>query len=99
MTSEKCCGVGRRPCLKAWLHDCYRETKEVSIAALNAKELPDRENDPVMEMLDNAPWDDEPVTEEDRESLRIGREEREADLTVSAEEIKRMYGYEPQPAR
>lgn len=69
------------------------------MAALNAKEHPDRENDPVMETLDNAPWDDELVTEEDRESLRVGREKREAGLTISAEEIKRIYGFEPQPAR
>lgn len=69
------------------------------MAALSAEEHQNRENDPVMDMLDNAPWDDEPVTEEDLESLRIGREEREAGLTISAEEIKRIYGREPQPAR
>lgn len=69
------------------------------MAAPTAKEHPDHETDPVLEILDNAPWDDELVTEEDLESLRIGREEREAGLTISAEEIKRIYGYEPQPAR
>ena len=43
-------------------------------------------------MLDNAPGDDEPVTKEDRESPRIGREEHEAGLTISAGEVKRIYG-------
>jgi hypothetical protein len=73
--------------------------KEAAMSAANGKDHAIPECDPVSEMLDNAPWDDEPVTEEEIESLRIGREEHEVGLTISAEEIKRIYGYEPQPAR
>lgn len=69
------------------------------MAAPRIDERDIREDDPVMELLDNAPWDDEPVTVEDLESLRIGREECEAGLTISAEEIKRMYSHESQPSR
>lgn len=47
--------------------------------------------DPVLEMLDNAPLDDEPLTEEDLESLRTGQEEYEAGLTIPSEEIKRAF--------
>jgi hypothetical protein len=63
----------------------------VSMTTPNRNEHPTRENDPVLELLENAPWDDEPVTDEDLESLRIGREEHEDSLTISAEEIKRTY--------
>jgi hypothetical protein len=41
----------------------------VSMTTPNRNEHPTRENDPVLELLENAPWDDEPVTDEDLESL------------------------------
>lgn len=50
-----------------------------------------RRRDPFVEMLDSAPWDDEPVTEDDLRSLEEGREDYRAGRTVSSEVIKRKY--------
>ena len=45
--------------------------------------------DPVLAMLEAAPIDDEPVTEEDRRYIEMAREDYRNGDVVSAEEIRR----------
>lgn len=47
--------------------------------------------DPVLAMLAAAPLTDDPVSEEELESLRVGWEEYQAGLTVSSEEVKQAF--------
>lgn len=44
--------------------------------------------DPVLAMLEAAPIDDEPVTDDDRRHIEEGRQAYRLGLTVSAEEIR-----------
>ena len=48
-----------------------------------------RERDPLRELLDNAPEDDEPTTPEEEEGVRDAKAEIERGEVFSAEEIKR----------
>ena len=48
-----------------------------------------RERDPLTDLLDNAPEDDEPTTPEEEEGVREARAEIERGEVFSAEEIKR----------
>ena len=48
--------------------------------------------DPVLAMLAAAPLTDDPVSEDELESLRAGWEEHHAGLTISSEEIKQAVG-------
>jgi hypothetical protein len=50
-----------------------------------------RRKDPFVEMLESAPLDDEPVTEEDLRSLEEGWQDYLAGRYVTADEIKRKY--------
>ena len=50
-----------------------------------------RRKDPFVEMLESAPLDDEPVTEDDLRSLEEGRQDYLAGRTISSEEVKRKY--------
>lgn len=47
--------------------------------------------DPVLAMLEAAPLADDPASEEELESLRVGWEEYRAGLTIPGDEIKRAY--------
>jgi O6-methylguanine-DNA--protein-cysteine methyltransferase len=61
------------------------------VEAAEALELIARrtERDALDELLDNAPIDDEPESEEEREAVAEAREEIHRGETVSLEEIKR----------
>lgn len=50
------------------------------------------QSDSVLELLDNAPPDDEPTTPEEEEGVREAKAEVELGEVVSAEEIKRELG-------
>lgn len=52
--------------------------------------LKEREEDPVLKALKNAPWDDEPLTEEDIKALEEAHEDVKAGRIVSHEEAKRL---------
>jgi PHD/YefM family antitoxin component YafN of YafNO toxin-antitoxin module len=47
--------------------------------------------DPLAELLENAPLDDEPTTPEEEEGLREAREQVARGEVVSAEEIRREF--------
>lgn len=61
--------------------------------ATEALELlgPRGERDALDELLDNAPIDDEPETEEEREAVAEAREEIRRGETVSRDEIRREF--------
>jgi hypothetical protein len=48
-----------------------------------------RGRDPLARRLDAAPIDDEPLTDEERESLREGREDVAAGRVISTEDLRR----------
>lgn len=48
-----------------------------------------RGRDPLARRLDAAPIDDEPLTDEERESLREGREDIAAGRVISMEDLRR----------
>lgn len=50
--------------------------------------LLDQRTDPLTIMLDNAPLDDEPVTEEEEAAVQIAREEIARGETISLEELR-----------
>ena len=50
-----------------------------------------RRKDPFLELLESAPLDDEPVTEDDLRSLEEGRAANRAGRTTASEEVKRRY--------
>ena len=54
---------------------------------MTAKER--RERDPLVQLLDNAPEDDEPTTREEEAGVRDAKTEIERGEVFSAEEIKR----------
>ncbi len=47
--------------------------------------------DPVLAMLAAAPLADEPASDDELESLRVGWDEYHAGLTVSAEEVRQAF--------
>ena len=50
--------------------------------------LLDQRTDPLTILLDNAPLDDEPVTEEEEAAVQIAREEIARGETISLEELR-----------
>ena len=50
------------------------------------------EYDPVREMFKNAPWDDEPLTEADKQAIREANEDFAAGRFVTHEELKKELG-------
>jgi hypothetical protein len=56
--------------------------------AADTLRLLDRRTDPLSVLLDNAPLDDEPVTEEEEAAVQIAREEIARGETVSLDEIR-----------
>ena len=50
------------------------------------------EYDPVWEMLKNAPWDDEPLTEEDKKAIREANEDFAVGRVITHKELKRKLG-------
>jgi hypothetical protein len=50
------------------------------------------ERDPLARRLDVAPVNDEPLTDEDREALREGREDIAAGRVVSMDDLRRELG-------
>lgn len=50
------------------------------------------EHTPGLRHLDAAPFDDEPLTDEDREAIRRGREDHEPGRVASLDEVKRGLG-------
>ncbi|MGH2614792.1 MAG: hypothetical protein ACRDJC_06105 [Thermomicrobiales bacterium] len=50
-----------------------------------------RRKDPFVEMLESAPLDDEPVTEDDVRSLEEGWQDYLAGRYVTSDEVKRKY--------
>ena len=49
--------------------------------------LLDRRTDPLTVLLDNAPLDDEPVTEEEEAAVQIARDEIARGVTISLDEL------------
>ena len=56
--------------------------------------LLDRRTDPLTVLLDNAPLDDEPVTEEEEAAVQIAREEIARGETISLDEIRAEFDAE-----
>lgn len=54
--------------------------------------MTERSNDPIDEALAAAPYDDEPLTEEDRRAIEEAEEDIRAGRVVSHEEVKRRFG-------
>ena len=50
--------------------------------------LLDRCTDPLTVLLDNAPLDDEPVTEEEEAAVQIARDEIARGVTISLDELR-----------
>lgn len=50
------------------------------------------EHDPVWEMFKNAPWDDEPLTEEDEQAIKEANEDFAAGRGRSWKDIKEELG-------
>lgn len=50
-------------------------------------------HDPLAHRLDGAPLDDEPLTDEDRESLREARDDFAAGRVISMEDLRRELGF------
>lgn len=50
--------------------------------------LLDRRTDPLTVLLDNAPLDDEPVTEEEEAAVQIARDEIARGVTISLDELR-----------
>lgn len=81
--------------LKNRLHELVERLPEPEEhAALRFLEyLAERGADPVLRALAAAPDEDEPLTDEDREALRQGREDAAAGRVVSHEEaVRRLLG-------
>jgi len=56
--------------------------------AAETLQLLDRRTDPLTMLLENAPLDDEPVTEEEEAAVQVAREEIARGETISLEEIR-----------
>jgi hypothetical protein len=56
--------------------------------AAETLQLLDRRTDPLTVLLDNAPLDDEPVTEEEEAAVQIARDEIARGETISLDEIR-----------
>jgi hypothetical protein len=56
--------------------------------AAEALRLLDQRTDAVTRLLDNAPLDDEPVTEEEEAAVQLAREEIARGETISLEELR-----------
>jgi hypothetical protein len=56
--------------------------------------MPPTPPDPVAWMLDNAPLDDEPLTDEEREALAESAADIAAGRTVSLDQLKRELGHQ-----
>ncbi len=54
--------------------------------------LAERGGDPVLRALAMAPYDDEPLTDEDREAIREGREDAAAGRVMSTDDLRRTLG-------
>ena len=63
---------------------------EVSAAKRFLEYLRLQVEDPLREVLDAAPWDDEPLTEEDRLAIREGLAEKANGEVVSHEDFERL---------
>ncbi len=48
--------------------------------------------DPFLNALADAPWDDEPLTDEDRAAVAEAREDIAAGRTISAEDLRKELG-------
>jgi hypothetical protein len=79
-----------------------KEKLREAVEALSEKEaedalrlLADREDDPLMRRLDNAPLEDEEISEEEEAAVQEARDELQSGApTISHEEIKREFGIE-----
>lgn len=52
-----------------------------------------RERDPVLEAFDNAPLEDEPITEEEERAVEEGREAYRRGETYTREQIRQELGF------
>ena len=50
------------------------------------------ESDPAWEALKNAPWDDEPLTEEDKKAIKEANEDFAAGRYITHEDLKKELG-------
>jgi len=73
---------------KKKLHDLVERMSEREAEALLQK-AEEVDRDPLLELLDSAPPDDEPLTDEDKEAISIARAEVRRDEVFSAGEVKR----------
>ncbi|MDQ6776753.1 MAG: hypothetical protein M3071_11185 [Actinomycetota bacterium] len=56
--------------------------------AAETLQLLDRRTDPLTVLLENAPLDDEPVTEEEEAAVQVARDEIVRGETISLEEVR-----------
>lgn len=66
---------------------------QVQAASVSGAMTRERKRDLLPHRLDGAPLDDEPLTDEDREALREGREDFAAGRVISMEDLRRELGY------
>lgn len=65
---------------------------ELEAATLLLEHLHGRKVDPLLLALYSAPWDDEPLTDEEIAAIEEGREDIRHGRTVPMEEITREFG-------
>ena len=73
---------------KKKLRDLVERMSEREAEALLEK-AEEVDRDPMLELLDNAPLDDEPLPDEDEEAIRVARAEIQRGEVFSADEVKR----------
>lgn len=74
------------------LHALLDELPEEKLAAAkrSLESLRQQAADPLRSLLDGAPWDDEPLTEEDRVAIQEGLAERARGEVVSHDDLERL---------
>ena len=74
------------------LRQAVEDLSELEAEAALAYIAQRRERDPVIEAFENAPLDDEPVTEEEERALEESREAYRRGETYTAEQIRQELG-------
>jgi len=74
------------------LVDAVPEHKLTDIEKILKHAIENENNDPVRQALANAPFDDEPITDEERERIRHADEDLKNGRTTSMGDLKRELG-------
>lgn len=74
------------------LHALVDELPEEKLAAAkrSLESLRQQGEDPLRSFLDDAPWDDEPLTEEDRVAIQEGLADKARGEVVSHDDLERL---------